>query len=1198
MTPTNRLASETSPYLLQHAHNPVAWYPWGPEALARAAAENKPILLSIGYAACHWCHVMERESFENEAIAAQMNDSFVCIKVDREERPDLDEIYMAATIALSGSGGWPMTVFLTPEQQPFFAGTYFPPIDKYGRPGFPTLLRNISELWQSERGKLLEQAAELSAHIAEQARVAAPLAIGREALQRAASQLHQSFDPRHGGFGKAPKFPPCSALALLLRQHGHAPHPDLLEMITSTLDGMKNGGMYDHLGGGFARYSTDERWLVPHFEKMLYDNAQLASVYLEAFQATRDADYARVARETLDYVIREMQEPNGAYFSATDADSEGVEGKFFVWALDEIIEILGSEAADHFAAYYDVSAQGNWEKQNVLNTPRPLARVAEELGVPAPVLRAELERSKKQLYQARKLRVPPLLDDKILSSWNGLMLSAMAAGYRVLGHRHYLDSAERAANSLLTRMRRPDGGLFHTARGARAHVPGFLEDYAFLADGLIALYEAGGSERYLRGAEALTQRMLQDFDDEASGAFFNTAKDAETLIARPREGHDNAIPSANAVAARVLAKLAGHLDRSDYRERSARALRAYGKLVERAPRSFATSLAVVDFLLQSPLELVLVGSPGEPGYETLRKALGERYLPTAIFAHVDPARPRASTAEPPLAQGKTLLDGKAALYVCRNFICSAPISDPAQLERALSESVPANSAQSIAHRALGGRATKAGTTARTDALGVDARAELGSTGLLVSGIGFGGYRIDDVHPEQRAALELALRSGINVIDTSTNYSDGRSERLIGEVLAQLIDKRELTRAEVVVVSKAGYVQGRNHELANARKQSGLPFPEMVEYSEGLWHCIHPEWLADQLTRSLDRLGLETLDVLLLHNPEYFLADAVKRGQGPIATVRDEFYRRLEQAFRYLEGEVSKGRIAHYGVSSNTATGAPDARDSTDFSRMLAAAEASAPGGHHFAVLQVPLNLLESGALFAGDASAESLLTQAQRRGIALFANRPLNAISGGSILRLAEPARPTNPPKFELIRSNLLALEREFRSTIAPSLELGPGLEADDLFAWGDRIVEIEPRVASLVQWEEIEAHVIAPELGKVLRALDGALSGELAEHFRDFRGRYLRDLEGLFLAMRGKAADRSAARLRAIQSALTAELDPALRAEPLSRQALVTLRSLPGLSCVLLGARTPAYVEDALRALALPKTRDPAGALGAVKRA
>ncbi|MEO6599656.1 MAG: aldo/keto reductase, partial [Polyangiaceae bacterium] len=786
------------------------------------------------------------------------------------------------------------------------------------------------------------------------------------------------------------------------------------------------------------------------------------------------------------------------------------------------------------------------------------------------------------------------LDDKILTSWNGLMLSAMASGYRSLGHRHYLDSAERAADSLLARMTRPDGGLFHTARGERAHIAGFLEDYAFLCDGLLSLYEAGGSARYLREAARLAQRLLQDFDDDASGAFFNTAKDGEALIARPREGHDNAIPSANAVAARALARLARHLDQGAYRERAARALRAYGKLVERSPRSFATSLSVVDFLLQSPLELVLVGTPDEPRYEALRKSLGERFLPNAIFGHVDPAQPSRDGGLP-LCAGKTLLNGRAALYVCQNFTCSAPIVDPAELEAALKAVVPAPTPKSIAQSSLKGRATAEGTASRSARLGTEAQNALGKTALTVSGIGFGSYRVDDVHPEQRAALELALGSGLNLIDTSSNYGDGRSERLIGEVLQTAIGKGELTRAEVVVVSKVGYVQGQSHQLAAARKGLGKPFPEMVEYSEGLWHCNHPDWLDDQLTRSLERLGLETLDVLLLHNPEYFLADAAKRGQGTLAGARDEFYQRLERAFAHLEREVARGRIAYYGVSSNTATGNAEARDTTDLARMLAAAEVVSPGQHHFRVIEVPLNLLESNALFGGN-GAESVLTTAAASGVALLANRPLNAIRGGSILRLADPVYPEKSPKFELIRGNLLAMEREFRETIAPSIELGAGLEADNLFAWGDRILEIEPRVLSLVQWEEIENHVIAPELGKVLRALDGALSGELAESFRDFRGRYLRDLDGLFLAMRTKAADRSAGRLRALRTALEPHLDARLRSEPLSRQALSTLRALPGVTCVLLGARSPHYVEDAVAALALPKSSDAVGALAALR--
>jgi uncharacterized protein len=677
---TNRLALETSPYLLQHAKNPVDWYAWGDEALTRAAREDKPILLSIGYAACHWCHVMERESFENPAIAELMNQSFVCIKVDREERPDLDDIYMTATVALSGSGGWPMTVFLAPDQRPFFAGTYFPPQDKYGRPGFTAVLRGISELWQMDRERLLSRATLLTEHIREQSNIEAKLDVDVAAIHQARLELERSFDPEFGGFGEAPKFPPCSALSLLLREHRRSRAEGTLEIVRGTLDGMHKGGIYDHLAGGFARYSTDERWLVPHFEKMLYDNAQLGSVYIEAYQVTQDPEYARVARETLDYVMREMQSPDGGYFSSTDADSEGVEGKFFVWTREEVLEILGPDAGDHFAAYYDVTPEGNWEGNNILHTPRPLETVARELGLDQAALRVELARSRQALYVARLERVPPLLDDKVLTSWNGLMLSAMASGYRVLGERQYLESAERAATFLLRSLVRPDGGLFHTARQGRAHVSGFLEDYAFFADGLVSMYEAGAASGFLSQALSLAERMIRDFGDPASGAFFNTAHDHERLLARPREGHDNAIPSANAVAARVLARLGRHFDRQDLTERAEAAVRAYGKLVERSPRAFATALTVVDFLAEAQSELVLVGSPGQSNYEALRRAVAERFLPNHVQAHLDPKQTEHDGSEKwPLLAGKTLVLGQAALYVCKDYACLAPLTDPARV---------------------------------------------------------------------------------------------------------------------------------------------------------------------------------------------------------------------------------------------------------------------------------------------------------------------------------------------------------------------------------------------------------------------------------------------------------------------------------------------------------------------------------------
>ncbi|RYZ05120.1 MAG: thioredoxin domain-containing protein [Myxococcales bacterium] len=670
MARENRLAGETSPYLLQHSKNPVDWFPWGEEALARARQEDKPILLSIGYAACHWCHVMERESFENPAIAQLMNDSFVCIKVDREERPDLDDIYMSATVAMSGSGGWPMTVFLTPEQQPFFAGTYFPPVDRQGRAGFTTVLQKLAELWRTDRETLVDQAQQLTEHVQQ---LSGPGPRGGLSLDRqraAVEQLAQSYDSRYGGFGKAPKFPPSQSLELMLRFVRRTGDALALRMLKGTLDGMKAGGMYDQLGGGFARYSTDERWHVPHFEKMLYDNAQLAKVYTEAFQLTGDAEYARIAQETLDYVAREMQSPEGGYYSATDADSEGVEGKFFVWEPHEVEELLSAEDAADFCAYYDVTPQGNWEGSNVLRVERTHEEVADELGITVAELRASLQRSIPILYEARGRRVPPLLDDKILVAWNGLMIEAFAVAARVFPERGYAESAARAAEHLRKALVRPDGGLFRTARAGKAHLAGYLEDYAYLVQGLVSLYEVSGDERHLIEAARLAERLLRDFGDDGGGPFYQTAHDHEALIARVRDGHDGALPNANAIAAHALTRLARHLGRPEWEERARDALRGYAKSLERLPRAFGSSLNALDFMTEASLELVLVGEPGADGYDDLTAELARHYAPNRVEARLLPGH----TSELPLAKGKQLVGGHAALYVCRNFVCAAPVT--------------------------------------------------------------------------------------------------------------------------------------------------------------------------------------------------------------------------------------------------------------------------------------------------------------------------------------------------------------------------------------------------------------------------------------------------------------------------------------------------------------------------------------------
>jgi uncharacterized protein len=678
--PPNQLIHETSPYLLQHAHNPVQWYPWSATALERARSEDKPILLSIGYAACHWCHVMERESFENESVAALMNEHFVCIKVDREERPDLDDIYMAATVAMSGHGGWPMTVFLTPEQRPFFAGTYFPPEDGYGRPGFRTLLTRIAEVWRAERSGIEQQAEQLTRAVRGQLEGLASAPLSAALLAEAADQLAHSYEPRFGGFGGAPKFPPSAQLRLLLRQHARTREPRLLEIVTGTLGGMKNGGMYDHVGGGFARYSTDERWHVPHFEKMLYDNAQLARAYLEAYQVTQRAEYRRVAEETLDYAVREMQAPAGGFFSATDADSEGVEGKFFIFTHDELRALLSEPLFSAFAAYYDVRAEGNWEEgQNVLWTPRPAAQVAETLGISPEQLLARVAEARTQVYAARLQRVPPLLDDKVLTAWNALMIGALAEGARILRRPSYRAAAERAADHLLEQLRRPDGGLYRTARAGKAHLDAYLEDYAYLGDALIDLYESGGDERYLRAAETLCTRLVADFHDPEGGGFFHTAHGHEPLIARSREAQDDALPNAGAVAAMLCARLSYHLDQPELRALAARAVQSLGRVVARAPRAFASTLAVVDLLEAGPVEVALLGAPGDPRHEALAAALATVYLPNRCLAHAD--GPHAATL--PLLRGKSADAPRA--YVCRNFACAAPCSEPAELLRQLQD---------------------------------------------------------------------------------------------------------------------------------------------------------------------------------------------------------------------------------------------------------------------------------------------------------------------------------------------------------------------------------------------------------------------------------------------------------------------------------------------------------------------------------
>jgi len=655
----NRLINETSPYLLQHAHNPVDWYAWGPEALERAAREDKPILLSIGYSACHWCHVMEHESFENEAIAELMNRNFVNIKVDREERPDLDQIYMTAVQIMTGSGGWPMTVFLLPTGEPIFGGTYFPPDDRYGRPGFRRVLETIAEAYRTRRAEIVENAKGFREHLSRQTfqkkegeRIDASL------LEVAYRAMASRFDPREGGFGGAPKFPPSMSVDFLLRYHYRTGDEHALHMATLTLDKMAHGGMYDQVGGGFHRYSTDDHWLVPHFEKMLYDNALLARVYVDAYRATGDQLYKRIAEETLDFVAREMRDSNGAFYSTQDADSEGVEGKFYVWSNDEFRHVVG-EDADTLADYFDVTARGNWEETNILHVTRP----------PDQQTQAKVEAAKKKLYAAREKRVKPGRDEKVLTDWNGLMLRAFAEAAAHLGRHDYRVIAEANADFILNTLW--DGShLLHTYKDGRARFNGYLDDYANLADALFALYELTFDFKWLDAAVRISDRMIEQFWDN-DGGFYFTGRDHESLLTRTKDFFDNATPSGNSVAADVLLKLSGVLDRQDYREKAESIFLTAAGLLKQYASGFGRMLAAFDFYIGPSKEVALIGS-ADSFLSTLRK----RYTPRLVVA-------AGSDDRVALLRNRPMVNGQPTAYVCENFTCNQPVTDLTDFEKAL-----------------------------------------------------------------------------------------------------------------------------------------------------------------------------------------------------------------------------------------------------------------------------------------------------------------------------------------------------------------------------------------------------------------------------------------------------------------------------------------------------------------------------------
>ena len=683
----NRLINETSPYLLQHANNPVDWYPWGEEALERARSEDKPILLSIGYSACHWCHVMERESFEDETIAGLMNENFVSIKVDREERPDLDQVYMQAVQMLTGSGGWPMTVFLTPEGKPFYGGTYFPPDDRQGMPGFPRLLTSIAEAYSTNRGEVDRVTQQLTTQMSQSNQVPQGTSILTvDILHQAYSSLATNFDYQNGGFGNAPKFPQPMTPEFLLRYYHHGYNPRALELVELTLEKMAYGGIYDQIGGGFHRYSTDPYWLVPHFEKMLYDNALLARLFLHTYLITGRALYRRVVEETLDYVLREMTDPSGGFYSAQDADSEGVEGKFFVWSPGEINAVMGDTDGEVFAGYYGVTAGGNFEGKNILNIRQNPEEFAETKGLTADQLGDIINRGSKALLEVREQRIHPMRDDKVLASWNGLMLRSFAEAATALGRPDYLAVAIKNAGFLVGSMK-SDGRLLRTYRDGQAKLLGYLEDYSFVIDGLLALYEATFDLRWLEEAVTLADSMIELFWDEGIGGFYDTGSDHETLVIRPRDVFDNAQPCGGSVASDVLLRLAVFTGKSDYSAKAAVPLRSLHQAMSQSPGGTGHWLSALDFYVSPPKEIAVIGPRDDPATQALLDTVFHRFLPNKVVMGVEPPLSPTvgnSGSDIPLLAGRGMVGGLPSAYVCQNYACQLPVTDPAGLAEQLS----------------------------------------------------------------------------------------------------------------------------------------------------------------------------------------------------------------------------------------------------------------------------------------------------------------------------------------------------------------------------------------------------------------------------------------------------------------------------------------------------------------------------------
>lgn len=1175
----NALINETSPYLLQHAYNPVSWNPWSPSILKYAEQIRKPILLSIGYSSCHWCHVMEKECFENEEIAKLMNEHFLCIKVDREERPDLDESFMEATCALNqGQGGWPMTVFLTPDQKPFFAGTYFPPFDHEGKVGFKSILLKLSSIWEKNPEDILQQAKKLSEHIKKSRPFLQNFPIGNHEITSCVRYYLKHFDLENGGFGPAPKFPPYGPLNLLLRYYKQTENSQVLHMVTKTLDEMMKGGIYDQIGGGFSRYSVDKRWLIPHFEKMLYDNALLAPIYLDAYIITGKIRYKNIAIETLDFILKEMTSLNGVFFSALDADSEGEEGKYYLWDIHEIKDALSDEEYNLIKIHFNISKEGNYNGLNVLNTLH-----VENLDTYELYLLEKdqnlLKSARSKLFKLRSHRPKPFKDDKVIVSWNALMISALAKAGTVLGKSKYTEAAEKAASFIAKSLTNDQGKILRIYRKGKKSQPGFLEDYAFLAQAYLDLFEYGSSERYLQLSLTITEKLIQGFRDSKTGVFQTCSLDHDEKHKIHQDGSDGAIPNPNAIAALVLAKLSHHFDRVELREFSIQALSSIGRVIHDLPQLYPTSLSAVDFHLEPPINISCIANESNEELQDLLSEIHNVYLPNKIVVHFNKNAKMESSS--PILQDKPLLDKKPTVYICKENSCLKPINDRRTIREELHKR-ESSSRNNIFGFLIPGKATPSGTGFYATSHSKIQFSPMGDTGFLCSPLGYGTYRIYEGEINHKKSLEVALLSGCNLIDTSTNYMDGSAEHCVGTTLRKLTKKNQVSRNQIILITKTGYVQGKSLETAREKEIANTPYPEMSKISDQCWYCIHPQYLEDQLHLSRARLQVETLDFLLIHNPEYFFL-APGNEKKSLKELRTKFYERLEKAFYFLEKQVENGYIQYYGISSNTIADALSSRQKIHFDRILEVAKKAGGENHNLRILQLPLNLIENQAF----TRSENILNKAKQNRIAVVVNRPLNAIYKDSMIRLSDFPKKELPLIFDRHVKWGFALEDEWKTTIAPFINLPKSLPLpSQLFNWAQTLHDLRNQKMNLIDWIHLDEEKVTPQLSYLFHLIEQNIRRNTPLHniWSDWKKRYLLALQPLIQHLKNQATNFSHDQSSIIKECISPFLPKDMGKKPLSRLALWVASSTPGVCSVLNGMRTMAYVQDSLTIMSWKK--------------